>query len=420
MKTKILTLLLLLLLNICSNAQIIEHDSIDRQNANAYVKAVDDFIRRFNGKAALPGINLDQKSGKEKHLLSLFDYQIFGTRDHNDKRYCEAKELISDILKYKIKLDSKDTSWIAIVPCVGNLKIISTNKKGLTTTKNKQIKFTLFLKMEYCGEEMYKWVIARAYGDDFKLTPSLTDSNIKLAPTIHELYFNKLCDLNNNKDLVLNYCQKQYEHNETTVFFAYIYSGLLTINYIDDALSFQFFQVPGWQFTIKEFLRSNSQNAGWLISDFQKMNDEDKKTSLHYYSNTTVPNKPIIIHDTIKVPIYENTIISKEYSIGNIGNFKMIYIHDFTIEGQDAYNYYIGETDVTQELWSEVMNQPNGDNFEEESKTEQAKKQFLKKLNKKTGKFFTWATPNEYNHATGKHYVKTGDITLRLVLAERK
>ena len=65
-----------------------------------------------------------------------------------------------------------------------------------------------------------------------------------------------------------------------SVFYSYVYNGWLEIEYVED-LEFMFFQVPQYQFSIKHFDREEL-NAGWLISSFKKISEQERNNFLTY------------------------------------------------------------------------------------------------------------------------------------------
>ena len=73
--------------------------------------------------------------------------------------------------------------------------------------------------------------------------------------------------------------------DETSVFLADVYNGLLDIEYVKD-LQFVFYQVPGYVFRIK-FIERATNNTGWLITSFDKISEIEKDSFLNYLYNKT-------------------------------------------------------------------------------------------------------------------------------------
>ena len=220
----------------CASAQIIEkNDSLFKYR----IKLVESFMEHFNSS---------------KNIVSLFDAQMLGA----DSK--AAEDFSNAVSTTGVKLNYADTSWVAVAPCHGKFK-------------GKSVDFMLILNVENYGKDLFKWVIAKAQGDIFKLLPPSTDKTI-ITPLAHETNFMELARITPTS--VLSVSQKRYKLDETSVFFAFYNSGLLDIEYVSD-LQFIFLQVPGYVFTVKEFDRE-STNSGWLITSFSKMNEKDKKS----------------------------------------------------------------------------------------------------------------------------------------------
>lgn len=230
------------------------------------VKLVDEFFDRFNGKEFRPDIKSTSDDAKLKNLLVLFNAGMFKSME--DTAFLEAKTFAEKVLQDSVKLHYQDSTWIAKATCHGKLK-------------GKAVDFTLYLNVENRRGKMFKWVIAKAEGSIFNLTPSLQKESIMLMPDDHETNFMSLHRITTEKDnYILNYKQKYFEVDPTTVFYAYVYTGVLDIEYVKP-LEFVFLQVPGYRFTISHFERENF-NAGWLINSLEKITDEEKTEFLNY------------------------------------------------------------------------------------------------------------------------------------------
>lgn len=233
------------------------------------VKLVDEFFDRFNGKELRPDIKAGSDDAKLRNLLVLFNAGMFKSME--DSAFVEAKTFAEEIIRDSIVLHYQDTTWIAKASCHGKLK-------------GNAVDFTLYLNVENRRGKMYKWVIAKAEGSIFNLMPSLQKESIMLMPDDHETNFMSLHRITTEKDdYILNYKQKYFSVDPTTVFYAYVYAGLLDIEYVKP-LEFVFLQVPGYRFSIGHFEREN-YNAGWLINSLEKITDEEKTEFLNYIYN---------------------------------------------------------------------------------------------------------------------------------------
>lgn len=264
MKRVLFLLISILLVNTCTNAQIVMNSQLEKDIFSARVKLVDEFMRRFNCDKVLPGLDTSKSNYKKLNILSLFDAEIFGSE--TDSLFKSAQDFAADVLKSNIRINYSDTNWIAFAPCHGKLK-------------GKPIDFFISLTVEKRGKDMYKWVISKVQGTAIALKPSNSGDLIMIMPDDHETNFMSLSRItSNNLDYILNYKQKDYELDQTAAFYTLVNTGQLSVEYVRD-LQFMFFQIPGWTFTIKEFDRQ-TKNSGWLITSFSKMEDEDKETYL--------------------------------------------------------------------------------------------------------------------------------------------
>lgn len=228
--------------------------ALDEDLYNSRVKLIDEFMDRFNGKEISPNLSSTDSMLLEKNICNLFDMEM--VMGQSDSVRSAIIEFAQEAVASGVKLNYSDTTWYAKATCMGTLK-------------SKPIEFTLFLRVEPRGNDMYKWVISKAEGDIFNLTPNGDNEKVMIGPDSHETNFMKLHDLTNTKDdYITLYAQNSYQVDPTTVFYTLVYNNLLNIDGVVD-LEFTFEQIPNYVFSIKNFERESS-NAGWLISRLEK------------------------------------------------------------------------------------------------------------------------------------------------------
>lgn len=274
MKRYFLCLALVIAFSIANAQKVITNDL----NAGLYdsrIKLVDEFFDRFNGKEGHPDISRKDKDYRKKNLMFVFNGRMFKSKE--DAKFKELQNFINTVIEKNISINYSDTTWFAKAVCHGKLK-------------GKEVDFTLFLNVEHRKEDMYKWVIAKAEGDVFKLRPSLKSEKIMLMPDDHETNFMSLHRITTEKDdLISCYIQKNYPLDETSVFLSDVYNGLLDIDYVKD-LQFIFYQVPNYVFRIK-FIERETNNTGWLITNFDKVSEDEKEDFLDYLYNNKQKKK---------------------------------------------------------------------------------------------------------------------------------
>lgn len=195
-------------------------------------------------------------------LLNLTNYQ-----SKNDPKLQLADSMMQCVINNKINLHYEDSLWFAKVKCQG-------------TYKGKNTHFFLYLTVEERGKDMYKWVIQKAEGNLFELTPKVKNDRIMLMPDDHETRFTSLHRVTTDyQECVTNFANKYYRVDPTTVFFTMVQTGLLKIDFIDN-VKLTFLQVPGYTFSIQYFDRE-SNNSGWLIDNLWKMSDDEKTQYLN-------------------------------------------------------------------------------------------------------------------------------------------
>lgn len=258
-----------------ANAQKVITNDLNAELYDSRIKLVDEFFDRFNGKEGHPDISRKDKDYRKKNLMFVFNGRMFKSKE--DAKFKELQNFINTVIEKNISINYSDTTWFAKAVCHGKLK-------------GKEVDFTLFLNVEHRKEDMYKWVIAKAEGDVFKLKPSLKSEKKMLMPDDHETNFMSLHRITTEKDdLISCYMQKDYPLDETSVFLSDVYNGLLDIDYVKD-LQFIFYQVPNYVFRIK-FIERETNNTGWLITDFDKVSEDEKEDFLDYLYNNKQKKK---------------------------------------------------------------------------------------------------------------------------------
>lgn len=175
--------------------------------------------------------------------------------------------MMQQVIIHKVQLHYADSLWFAKVKCKGSYK-------------GKDTSFFLYLTIEQRGEDMYKWVIQKAEGKLFELTPKIKNERIMLMPDDHETRFTSLHRITTDyQKCVTNFANKYYQVDTTTVFFTMVQTGLLKIYFIDN-VKLTFLQIPEYAFSIEYFDREGN-NSGWLIDNLWKMSNDEKKQFLN-------------------------------------------------------------------------------------------------------------------------------------------
>lgn len=194
-------------------------------------------------------------------LLNLANY-----KSANDAKLKVADSMMQQVIIHQVQLHYADSLWFAKIKCKGSYK-------------GKDTSFFLYLTIEQRGEDMYKWVIQKAEGKLFELTPKIKNERIMLMPDDHETRFISLHRITTDyQKCVTNFANKYYQVDPTTVFFTMVQTGLLKIDFIDN-VKLTFLQIPEYAFSIEYFDREGN-NSGWLIDNLWKMSNDEKKQFL--------------------------------------------------------------------------------------------------------------------------------------------
>lgn len=241
------------------NVQAQIFNQLDENLYKSRVKLVSEFFERFNGLRSRPDVE-DGIDSRKNNLLLLFDLAMFKSKQ--DSLFVEAESFAEQVMADSIKINYSDTTWCAKAKCKGTLS-------------GKPIDFWLYLNVENREKDMYKWVVSKAEGSIFSLEPPKQHKPFMLSPDDHEINFMSLYRMTSETpSYVKDFKSMGYSIDQTSVFFTMVKMGLLKIEYVDE-LSFLFFQIPGYMFSIKQIERENL-NAGWLINSFGKISDSER------------------------------------------------------------------------------------------------------------------------------------------------
>lgn len=287
-------------------AQLPALSILDNYMQKSRIGLVDEFFDRFNGNVSHPDILTDAENNRLSNMLMLFELSRFVD---NDSLFHEATMMMNVAINDSVKINYEDETWLAKAYCKGKLY-------------GKDVSFDLYLNVQSRGNDMYKWVINKAEGEIFDITTENTSDKIMLHPDDHEINFMSLNRLTSEQphDIKL-FMTKDFNYSPTSTFVYLIYSGKLKIDYVED-LKFIFTQIPGYIFSVKYFSR-DTNNAGWLISDFYKINNEDKKDFLDVFFPRPLINSELsciekisndnVLPDSLKHIYYKRAL--EEYAI---------------------------------------------------------------------------------------------------------
>lgn len=267
-----------------TSAQTISFNELNDYVQKVRIGLVDEFFDRFNGKTTHPDIPASLQDSRSKNLMMLFDLSQFSSK--NDSKFGEAELMMNKAMEDSIYINYADSTWAALAHCKGTLN-------------GKSVKFDLFLTVQHRRGNMYKWVISKADGSIFDITPKNNSDRIMLLPDDHETNFLSLKRMTSEQPFNVNlFMVNGFEYDKTSVFAYLVHSNLLKIDYVDD-LEFIFTQIPGYIFHLKYFEREKN-NAGWLISHFYESSDENKIAFLRFlkpYSFHSTEDENLVVED---------------------------------------------------------------------------------------------------------------------------
>ncbi len=227
---------------------------LNRDQYMAQIQLVDEFFDRFNNIEVRPDVSNEITKDRKSNILLLFDLALFNSK--KDPLFGEAEQFAEKVVSDSVTISYSDTAWYAKAVCRSYFM-------------KQAVDFTLYLKVEERGKDMYKWVITKAEGNVLSLKSEKKHKQQMIMPDDHETNFMSLFRMTDEtSEYITDFTSSRFELDQTSVFLAMVKMGLLKIEYVKD-LQFFFNQVPGYQFSIKYVERKN-MNAGWLINSFKK------------------------------------------------------------------------------------------------------------------------------------------------------
>lgn len=239
--------------------------SLHGQTAELYphkVKGLGEFIARFNGDELAPLNTLQGDSARVMNIVQLFDMSEApaGWKE-------KALEFAWYCTENNYRLSLTDSTYVARV----NARV------GYIGAKFDD-EITIALRMEPYGQGYYRWAMIGADG----LFPTiLSEANYAqpISPTDNELNFMELDSFfEGYGDTLSSYRGIHTPYDQLSALLALLHHKYLEWRGID-SVTYYFFSVPGYVFTVRQFLR-DSTNAGWLIDNFDKADDTVKERCL--------------------------------------------------------------------------------------------------------------------------------------------
>lgn len=255
------TMVVLLHLNV--NAQTILPDVKMKADFEAQVKSLDEFQARFNGTEHKKGTVMGNDSlSRMNNIISLFDFSMDKKGLSKEQFLGKLNSFVDSVLSNKMKFDVLSTGFWSECKC-----------RFKYQGKDKRI--TLLLQKELYENGIYRWAVAGVKG--------LAEAGLinvstyyPISPVEHEISFMGLQDLfNENASHAFGYRAKAAQIDELSVLLTMVQLGILKFDIVEEQ-TFHCVDVPGFVFTIKEFVRAGN-NSGWLINDFKQADKEEKK-----------------------------------------------------------------------------------------------------------------------------------------------
>jgi hypothetical protein len=247
------------------------------------VKLIDEFIERFNNydSTFLKKMYARQKKkGKITRgmmLVSLFNLENSAFTDKDTSLKDFFRQVMDKV--HPVYLSFADTDWYA-------------ESQGVFLYNGKLVEIPLVLHVKSKGDEWSKWMIT-GIGNmvaSKEPMPSVSTKRISgkapefIATSAYATNFVELHRIFSGDMQPQYYFEPELLNTDNgRQFTSSIKSGQLKFQYVKK-ITFHFYQVRGWVFTVDEFTRK-TYNSGWLISSARKMSEPEKKAARQHLLN---------------------------------------------------------------------------------------------------------------------------------------
>ena len=226
------------------------------------VKQIDEFFERFNNDSTLIKDyifkNYDRMEvDREDLLVSLFDLKSSYLNKEDVKSFIQT---VNDSLK-PVHLSFYDDDWYARVKCT-------------VVYEEKIRELFLLLRVQIEKNGASKWVVHNVYAD-FLNTPNGNNPRAFLNPVSHATDFMGLNRAFEDPENLKGYLSSSFEDDHLSKFAIEMQNNRISLKQVEN-ISYHFFQVDGWVFTVENF-RRQEKNSGWLISRLIPANEKEKE-----------------------------------------------------------------------------------------------------------------------------------------------
>lgn len=234
----------------------------EEENFAFKVKQIDEFFERFNNSGTLIKDyilkNYDGLEVSRKDLLnSLFDLKSTSLAKEEVVRFIS----LVDNPQNPVNLSFYDENWYARVKCT-------------VVYHGKDSELLLMLRVQHEQGGSSKWVVHQVYAE-FLNTPDENNPYASLNPMSHATNFLGLNRAFEDPENLKAYLTSSFLDDQLSKFAIEMQHNRISFKQVED-ISYHFFQVDGWIFSVENFQRSE-KNSGWLISRLLQADSSEKE-----------------------------------------------------------------------------------------------------------------------------------------------